>query len=365
MYKALDIWLPSYLSRSKRLVPPGGRTEIMLCVCDHFEPFHAADRGEALARIALWKREFPRSTGGFVDSDGCPPRHTFFYPIEQYDRDVVGGLTELCQQCRSEVEIHLHHERDSESGLAQKLEKGVNDLSSHGLLSTDATGRHRFGFIHGDWALDDSHPEGRYCGVRNELEVLGRAGCFADFTMPSAPSPTQTRIINSLYYVKDTPKAKSHDSGTPVQVRTASAGGCSDADLLLIQGPLGLNWERRKFGILPRIENGDLTCANPPQPDRMRVWVRLGIHVRGRPEWVFIKLHTHGALPANTSALLGKPMRQFHEHLMECYRDTPGFRLHYVTARELVNILHAAEDGHEGNPGQYRDYRYRLVAPSN
>jgi hypothetical protein len=30
--------------------------------------------------------------------------------------------------------------------------------------------------------------------------------------------------------------------------------------------------------------------------------------------------------------------------------------LHYVTAREMVNIVRAAEDGAHGNPGAYRDY---------
>ena len=41
--------------------------------------------------------------------------------------------------------------------------------------------------------------------------------------------------------------------------------------------------------------------------------------------------------------------------------------LHFVAAREMANILLAACDGREGNPGEYRDYRFkriREVAPS-
>jgi hypothetical protein len=53
--------------------------------------------------------------------------------------------------------------------------------------------------------------------------------------------------------------------------------------------------------------------------------------------------------------LLGEPMRRFHELLV--HQD---FQLHYVTAREMVNIIHAAEDGKTGSPGAWRDYRYRL-----
>ena len=68
----------------------------------------------------------------------------------------------------------------------------------HGLLSRDRyTGEVGYGFIHGNWALDNSRPDGRMCGVDNELDVLRETGCYADFTLPSAPSPTQTRKINS------------------------------------------------------------------------------------------------------------------------------------------------------------------------
>ncbi len=360
MYKALDLWLPAYL-RQRRSVASEGVTDLLLCVCDHFEPFHATDKHGALARMALWKREFPRLIQPFRDADGTHPRHTFFYPIEQYDADVIAALAELCQLCDGEVEIHLHHDRDTPELLREKLEDGKRDLVRHGLLARTVEGEVRYGFIHGNWALDNSHPHGRHCGVNNELSVLGETGCYADFTMPSAPDPTQTRIINSLYYAPGGATPKGHDSGMPARVDPTTHGAPRDPkELLLIQGPLGLNWERRKFGVLPRIENGDLTGNNPPRLDRMRVWHRLGIHVAGRPEWVFIKLHTHGAIPENSGMLLGEPMRQFHQQLLEHYNDGRGFRLHYVAARELVNILHAAEAGHNGNPGHYRDYRYRL-----
>jgi hypothetical protein len=32
-----------------------------------------------------------------------------------------------------------------------------------------------------------------------------------------------------------------------------------------------------------------------------------------------------------------------------------------VTAREMANIILAACDGKEGNPGEYRDYRFKLL----
>jgi len=35
--------------------------------------------------------------------------------------------------------------------------------------------------------------------------------------------------------------------------------------------------------------------------------------------------------------------------------------LHFVSAREMVNIILAACDGREGNPGDYRDYRLKPI----
>ena len=39
----------------------------------------------ARARLQRWVEEYPRLFGQMCDSDGRPPRHTFFYPVEQYD----------------------------------------------------------------------------------------------------------------------------------------------------------------------------------------------------------------------------------------------------------------------------------------
>ena len=353
MLKALDIWLPAYLRRPRRKAARGV-THILIAVCDHFEPFHDAGQEEAIRRVEEWKEQFPRFDE-FRDADGASPRQTFFYPIEQYNAEVVERIAEICRLTDCEVEIHLHHDRDTAENLKAALERGKEDLERHGLLGRDSSGATRFAFIHGNWALDDSHPQGKGCGVRHELRILKEAGCCADLTMPSAPSPTQTRIVNSLYYATSTGRPKSHDSGVPARVGAKASG-----DLLLIQGPLGLNWNRRKSGVLPRIDNGDLTASNPPTIERLKLWLDLQIHVQGRPEWVFVKLHTHGAPSPNREMLLGEPMHRFHADLARFMAEHRGeYALHYVSAREMINLLHAAEDGYTGSPGDYRDYLIR------
>jgi hypothetical protein len=50
-------------------------------------------------------------------------------------------------------------------------------------------------------------------------------------------------------------------------------------------------------------------------------------------------------------------MRRFHEALRgRCSESKGRLLLHYVTARELYNIVKAAESGAGGNPGAYRDF---------
>lgn len=364
VFETLGSWLPTYLRQ--RIEPlPGGMKDVMICVCDHFEPSHQADKSEALKRLARWRDEFPRVTREFRDFDGVSPRHTYFYPIEQNEPDLLKGLQEVVHATKGEIEVHLHHDQDTPRRFCEKMQQGIDEFCEMDFLSSDPAGRTRFGFVHGDWALDNSHPLGRHCGVNNELKFLRDLGCYADFTMPSAPDPTQTRTINRIYYALDSQDSKSHDLG--VAARVIGSGPMEEddgeprfGDLLMVQGPLGLNWKWRKHGILPRLENADLTQANPPTALRMALWTELHVHVLDRPEWVFIKLHSHGAPPPNSDVFLGDPYRRFHEHLAERYSPDHGWRLHYVTAREMVNIVHAAEDGHAGDAGQYRDYRYNL-----
>jgi hypothetical protein len=329
-------------------------------VCDHFEPLHHTDKSEALRRLAIWKSKYPKLIESYRDADNSRPKHSFFYPIEQYDRDIANEIADLCDTCGGELEFHLHHANDTAKTLREILERAKDTFSAHKFLSRDKSGQIRFGFIHGDWALDNSHPQGLHCGVSNELGILRKAGCYADFTMPSAPDATQTHTINSIYYAQDTPAPKSHDRGIRTRVLPKETKPLRDSldHLLMVQGPLALNWQRRKFGFLPRIENGDLTGVNPPRADRMNIWRALNIHVEQQPNWIFIKLYTHAGIPRNMATLLEKPMADFYQHLLANYNDGKNYRLHFVTARELVNIVHAAEDGHVGDAGPFRNYLY-------
>ena len=197
----------------------------------------------------------------------------------------------------------------------------------------------------GRWTIP---PGGKYCGVSDELTILRELGCWGDFTMPSA-NECQTRKINASYYAVDDPgQPKSHDTGVDLRV----GGQPPENGLFLMQGPLGVNWFSRP---LPKIENANLAGNNWGREDRVKYWLRSGIHVQGRPEWLFVKLHTHGAIERDFDALFGDKAFEMHRLLSEQCGQAGG-EVHYVTAREAYNICKAAEAGRGGNPDEYRNF---------
>lgn len=345
--KQMHLWIGSYTRQRLRRNNSGDDRplHVFLAVGDHYEPeWGQPARSEAIERVEQWCQRYPQQLSAVRDDVDVPPQHTFFFPQDQYAPEYLDRLKRLCEAGYGDVDVHLHHDNDTESGLREKL-AGFRDTlwNQHGLLRlSQQTGQPVYGFIHGNWALCNSRPDGRWCGVDREIDVLLETGCYADFTLPSAPSATQTTTINSIYYARQLDSGpKSHDTG-----RTASVGrAAGKQSLLMIQGPLGLDFKHRKHGLLPRIENGDMHATMPPTLDRFRIWLNCQVGVVGRPDWRFIKLHTHGCNPGNLNMLLGDEYAAFHHALADYRRQHPNLRLYYVTAWEMAQLVQAAELG--------------------
>ncbi len=348
---------PSYLIQipKRRRPKAAGPIHLLLCFADHYEPkSQGASREEGLRRVQKWVEEYPKQFGQFRDSGGKPPQYTFFFPIEEYEEEYLDLLAELCRQGYGEVEVHYHHDQDTAENLRSELLRFKQVLADkHGLLSRDKeTGEIAYGFIHGNWALCNGFGNGRWCGVNNEIEILRETGCYADFTMPSAPSATQTAKVNSIYYAVDKPgRPRSHDWGVDI-----GTGAVPQESLLLIQGPLILDWKRRKRKVFPSLENGCIQASQPVSISRLESWLKARVQVPTRPDWYFVKLHMHGASEDAHEVLLGEPMVQFHRDLGRYAAEHLNFHFHYVTAREMYNLAKAAEAGWKGSVDQARDF---------
>jgi hypothetical protein len=182
------LWFPGYFSSwMTRLATPPAR--VWLMIADHFEPFCSqADTSIAHRRTAMWSRKWPAIASRHRDSVENHPRYTFFYPEEEYCPEVLDSLAEMAEAGIADVEVHLHHDGEGEQNFLDRINSFKKNLfERHGLLRKQA-GKIVFGFIHGNWALDNSLPDGRWCGLNNEITLLRDLGCYADFTLPSAPS---------------------------------------------------------------------------------------------------------------------------------------------------------------------------------
>jgi hypothetical protein len=351
--RGIGAWLPTYIRetlkrRRLRAWRGSNLTHVIFLVCDHFEPRHGVkEPGQSAARMRAWHAGFGQMQQEVFSRHGHRPLHTWFYP-PHHGIEHLAPLAHMAFDGLGEVELHYHHHGDTEETLRRDLLRTLRDFRRGGVLMQ--LGRppvERFGFIHGDWALDNS-ADGEFCGVNSELSLLQELGCWGDLTMPSA-NACQTRKINSIYYaVDDKDRPKSHDWG-----RDAQSGARDQPGLLMIQGPLGLNFASPGH---PRIENASLTSENWGRPDRIRAWIDCHVHVEDRPDWVFVKLHTHGAVEHDMPALFGDLSLSMHRHLNEQFNDGRRFRLHYATARQAFNLVRAAEAGEGGDPSALFDF---------
>lgn len=336
-----NIWLPAYLaSRIRRLLGGDEHTlrYLWITIADHFEPFwNRADFETAYRRVHAWRKRWRQIAARTpVDSAGALPRYTFFYPVEQYHPEILDALAEMTHDGIADVEVHIHHDGEGREDFVHRISTFCQILPErHGLLR-QVEGKTRFGFIHGNWALDNSLPDGRWCGLNDEITLLRDLGCYADFTMPSGASPSQSKTINTIYWCTDDPESpKSYDRGTPVRPGQGIGG-----DLLMIPGPLGL---RLGGHLMPRLETGEIAFYDAPSVSRVRQWFELAPRIG---EHAFLKLYTHGAPESNLEALLGTQLIDLFALLQEEARRRAASIL-YVSAWQMYQAIEAISNGHQ------------------
>jgi hypothetical protein len=363
-------WLPGYFFQRLTRRRPSGKVHLIFALADHFEPAYVPDHGQERApydeqeqRLERWCREYPKMFGEYRDAEGRPFVHTYFYPAEQYDKPHLQRLAEHCHAGWGEIEIHLHHgvgKPDTEENTRRQLMEFRDTLANeHGSMSYSAdSDQPKYAFVHGNFALANSN-KGRGCGVDGEMQILAETGCYADMTLPAAPFHwAQTAKVNALYecglpLTERAPHRKGHD---------LKIGRSAKIFPIIVQGPLMLDFHaqtaHRRFGI----DNSALTGPNPASLHRLENWKRAAITIEGRADWIFIKLHCHGMDTRHDSAMLGEPMQKFLRELVDGAQGR-GETLHFVSAREMTNMILAACDGREGNPGEYRDYWLKRERP--
>ena len=342
------------------------KKHIIFTIANHFEPSWSAngllDLDTQLRRLDKW-HELARAIGEAVrDADGTKFRHTNFYPAEQYFPEILDKMAEIQKEGLGETEIHLHHGVEAPD-TAENLRKVLIDFrdclaEKHGLLSRfDSAGEPKYAFVHGNLALANSCG-GRFCGVDEEMQILFETGCYADMTLASAPDQSQVAMINKIY-----------ECGYPLTEKIPHRRGKSletgrnHLQLpVIFTGPLVFNWTRRVKGLpVPRLEDGALVHNQPMDLARFRRWKNANITVKGRTDWIFVKLYCHGFFDRDQAACIGTDAREFFSRIIEHGEKTGDYKVYFASAREAANMVFAAIDGQRGAPGEFRDYRLKTI----
>ncbi len=349
-----------------------GPRHILFAFVDHFEP-HGSSPGPG---VTAWVDDYIAMARRHVDADGRHPIHSYFL---LFGSGQIGGITvpaidpncldktliklnEATYAGYGEVELHCHHgltdeskrtEKEATNELVDLLVQAKQRFNRYGaLLTAEPVPKCTFGFIHGMWALDNSRlfpwpslaPVGhQYCGVNRELALLREQGAYADFTFPAGGSMNPF-LVDTVFYASDDPLPASYK--LLANTRLVALQEPPWGDLMIVEGP----------GYTENIDSLWL-----PTLSRMNDWVVRNVHVFGNDDWVLVKVHTHGlakdvADPAVRDSFFGATMDQFYTDIEESYNDGVAWKLHYVSAREMYNIIKAAEAGMTGDPGLYRDF---------
>ncbi|HEX2959664.1 MAG TPA: hypothetical protein VHO70_22700 [Chitinispirillaceae bacterium] len=336
-------WVLPYIKSTPKIrnriarIDPKTPVDVYIAFCDHYRPFTGKVSQEiAELRVVTWCREYERIARQHIDSSGNHPVHTVFYSESDYNPYFLDTIARCCRNGLMDVEILIDHNRDTPGNFKRKIEEYRDVLfHHHGLLRKDMQGKITYGFIHGRWALDNARPDGKFCGVHNEVSILKKTGCYADFTYPSAPDITQPPIINSIYFAPvGSRRFVSHEKGSLLQPGTWNFN-----DLLCIQGPLSIT-SNNPIHFPITVDRGEIGFNAPFSKNRMEKWLLRAPRINGNDSSIFLKLYTDGMVDKTIRYLFSENgLHQFWSTLEQCYDGNGFFRIHYVSAWSMYNKI--------------------------
>lgn len=338
-------WFPTYIQQQIGSTNSSNQIEhLMFVVADHYEPGFIEE--EAVIENEKWLADYAKAVEGKRDSYGNRFVYNWFYPFDQRNDRVLKRLQQEVKQGSGEIEFHWHKPCLTAAEYQVQLTEAVSWFKEFGAFQGGAErgddNATRFSFIAGNWDLDNGRGTG--CGINDEISQLTKAGGYMDMTYSTLGSPAQPKdMINQIYYVKDTPEARSYKQGHRIKVGEVTP----ETPFMMFQGPLSFHWDLT-------FEYGALESYALPSLKRIKRWIDSHIHVENKPQWSFVKLYSHGIQsPDIVKHHLG-PMLD----ALKTETTARNIKLHYVSAREAYNIVRAAEAGMEGDPELYRDFIY-------
>jgi len=345
---------------------------------DHFEPsstsnFEKVDlilkRMISDIKMGFFRPSlFFKITAGMKWKDNAP----LFSPTSQHN--MVMSHVKTLAHLGYDIHLHIHHERwtrseltnhdwketfkkesITDSELFELFVKGsMEEFRKYGLPIRD------WGFVHGRWALNASDPLS--CNITDEIEILRRNGCVADFTMPAGRSQC-TPSMKGIFVIKPQDKPKCYNTGGMIDRGTHLL---DDPNAFIICYPssnymyvsldnLILRVGTRSDTLFRSLIAKDNSWAPEDPKVIIQEWI-LCSHILDRT--LVIKTHSHnmrlsfwddkttGSL-INNSPIFSSRQKERMYLLQEICKDNNLEDLKQVTARELIKFVRWVDGGKE------------------
>ena len=279
-----------------------------------------------------------------------------FYPMSEQSNH-ISLIKEVVDRTQHEFQVHIHHELwayggDSNlssgsdyfayshlfpNGYPSHLDQSRFEFYLPLLLDSfkQYTGKRpkNWSFVHGLWALNAS--DSRVCNIHNEIEILMKNGCIADFTMPAGRSR-----VNSIH--------KYPFTCVPVAAPKGYDFIESDATIIggvpkILDHPRFLIWNQRipsNYSSFDYYSSANLEALGDTE-SYLETWIENAFSIG---EKMFVKTHAHSFWKGYLEKYEGCIP---HRHpfvikifeMLESICSEAGVKLHYPTVNEVIQIL--------------------------
>jgi len=288
---------------------------------------------------------------GFRDPDDGIDTHA---PVKEI-------ISEIDNSFGHEIHLHVHHERYTRGdyfGYGEEFTK--HNLSNNNLMDSKRLdlsvqlllkrmkielGRplKDWCFVHGVWALNGSDPH--VCNNLDEIEILMRNGCIADFTMPAGRPWVNASILEPFTVIPVfAPKGYDFPESDPTPVGTKPI--IDDQRRFLIWNQ-GIDYSRSSLDYLTTAVLDALKNAQ----EYLEHWFSKGFVIGNK---LFIKTHAHSL---NRKYELDENGYYPHQHptvvnLFKNLEETcsiNGLELNYSTVNEVMSELYKSDKSLESS----------------
>ena len=328
---------------------------------DHFEPYRNDGSGQMIGakHVEAWVKKIRRRPHGLAATPFFSSHAHYVIPNSEVENRIAkgqlveheGDLVAFCHSSRVDeekrilecfrehtvdMEIHIHHEHWTsgpttgipcdQEGDGKRLDFYLKLLLEHYRKAGFDFSIKPWAFVHGCWALNAS--DRTICNITNEIEILMKHGCRADFSFP-AGRPWCDPKVKEPFTILPTNAERCYDHA---DMSSAILADSFSPDRFLI-------WSSQ----VPS-EKLSLDLPLKHGPDRvLRTWLQDGyISPKGT---LFIKTHCHSLNHAywpswedESTPLLNPDIIDMFEQL-DRVANQEGVDVWHVTVSEMINLL--------------------------